>query len=79
MVLLWVCTYPMFIEHLSVVRLVTDPSVKNVKFVYLLLRLAISWSLIEEELTWNRLNIGVLVSMIVGDSGIVRGDRRAME
>jgi hypothetical protein len=69
----------MFIEHLSVVRLVTDPSVKNVKFVYLLLRLAISWSLIEEELTWNRLNIGVLVSMIVGDSGIVRGDRRAME
>jgi len=69
----------MFIEHPSVVRLVTDSSVKNVKFVYLLLRLAISWSLIEEELTWNRLNIGVLVSMIVGDSGIVRGDRRAME
>jgi len=69
----------MFIEHLSVVRLVTDPSVKNVKFVYLLLRLAISWSLIEEELTWNRLNIGVLVSMIVGDSGIVRGDHRAIE
>ena len=79
MVLLWVCTHPMFIEHLSVVILVTDPSVKNVKFVYLLLRLAISWSLIEEELTWNKLNIGVLVSMIVGDSGIVRGDRRAME
>ena len=79
MVLLWVCIHPMFIEHLSVVRLVTDPSVKNVKFVYLLLRLAISWSLIEEELTWNRLNIGVLVSITVGSSGIVKGDRRAME
>ena len=49
------------------------------KLVFLLLELAISWSLIEEELTWNKLNIGVLVSVMVGDDGIDRGDRKAIE
>ena len=49
------------------------------KLVYLLLRLAISWSLIEEELTLNRLNIDVLVSVIVGDDGINRNDHEAIE